>query len=235
MRMDKITGIVKNIPSFSGLSDTQIKDIMNVAVYKDLKKGEMIFLEGDDGNGFFVVVSGMVKIYKTSTEGKEQILHVFGPGEPFGEVAVFAGQSFPANAMALKASRLLFFPRTAFVDLITRNPSLAMNMLAVLSIRLRQFTQQIESLALKEVPARLAGYLLYLSEEQENEAMVMLNISKGSLASFLGTIPETLSRIFARMSDQHLITVDGKSIHLENRKVLQALSEEGKSGLTLLK
>ena len=235
MRMDKITGIVKAIPSFSGLSDDEIKNIIKITVHKVLNKGEMIFLEGDEGNGFYVIVEGMVKIYKTSTEGKEQILHIFGPGEPFGEVAVFSGQSFPANAMALKNSKLVFFPRAAFVDLITQNPSLAMNMLAVLSMRLRQFTQQIESLALKEVPARLAGYLLYLAEEQQNEEVVSLNISKGSLASFLGTIPETLSRIFARMSDQGLIAVEGRNIKIIKAEVLKALSAEGKSGVTILR
>ena len=235
MKMDQITEIVKRIPSFSGLVNSELNAIINIAVHKEYKKNEMIFLEGEDGNGFFVIVEGMVKIYKTSTEGKEQILHVFGPGEPFGEVAVFAGQSFPANAMALKNSKLLFFPRTAFVDLITQNPSLSMNMLAVLSMRLRQFTQQIESLALKEVPARLAGYLLYLTEEQQNESVVALNISKGSLASFLGTIPETLSRIFARMSDQGLIAVEGREIRILKKDVLKDLSLEGKSGVTILK
>ena len=233
--MEKIKGVVKRIPSFSGLSDGEIEDIIKIAVHKEYAKGDMIFFEGDEGNGFYVIVEGMVKIFKTSTEGKEQILHVFGPGEPFGEVAVFAGQSFPANAMVLKNSKMVFFPRTSFVNLITQNPSLAMNMLAVLSMRLRQFTQQIESLALKEVPARLAGYLLYLTEEQGNKEVVTLTISKGALASFLGTIPETLSRIFARMSDQGLIAVDGKNIRLLKPDLLKDLSLEGKSGVTMLK
>jgi len=153
---------------------------------------------------------------------------VFGPGEPFGEVAVFAGRSFPANAQALANSRLLYLPRKAFVDLITRNPSLAMNMLAVLSMRLRQFTVQIESLALKEVPGRLAAYLIYLSEDQNNNRYVSLKISKGSLAGLLGTIPETLSRIFAKMTDGNLIHVNGRDIELVNPEALRDLAEYGK-------
>ena len=87
-------------------------------------------------------------------------------------------------------------------------------MLAVLSLRLRRFTSQIESLSLKEVPARLAGYLMYLSEEQGNTDVIELEISKGQLASLLGTIPETLSRIFAKMSEEGLIAVDGRTIRI---------------------
>ena len=152
--------------------------------------------------------------------GKEHILHIFGPGEPVGEVPVFSKQPFPANAEALVKSSTLFFPRKDFVALIENNPSIALNMLAVLSRRLRQFATQIENLSLKEVPARLAGYLLYIAKEQKNEGVVELPVSKGQLASLLGTIPETLSRIFARMSDEGLIQVDGRSITILDRQGL---------------
>ena len=143
-----------------------------------------------------------VKIYTVSTAGKEHILHIFGEGEPFGEVPVFYGQPFPASAEALLKTQTLFFPRDRFIHLIEANPSIALSMLAVLSMRLRIFANQIESLSLKEVPARLAHYLMYLSKEQGNTDVIELEISKGQLASLLGTIPETLSRIFAKMSDE---------------------------------
>ena len=93
-------------------------------------------------------------------------------------------------------------------------------MLAVLSLRLRRFATQIENLSLKEVPERLANYLIYLSEEQGREDEVELQISKGQLASLLGTIPETLSRIFAKMSEEGLIRVSGKVIALLDRESL---------------
>ncbi|MBW2111593.1 MAG: Crp/Fnr family transcriptional regulator [Deltaproteobacteria bacterium] len=188
---------------------------------KRLKKGDLIFSEGDDGHGFFLVVSGQVKIFKSSADGKEQILHILGPGEPFGEVPVFSGQQFPASAEAIRDSRLIFFPRAAFVDLITANPSLALNMLAVLSMRLRQFTVQID-------PGRLATYLVYLAQEQGSEDVVTLNISKGQLASLLGTIPETLSRIFARMNSQNLIEVKDREIRLLDLPGLEDLAIYGK-------
>jgi CRP/FNR family transcriptional regulator len=158
-------------------------------------KGRSIFMEGDLGDGFYIVADGKVKIFKISAEGKEQILHIYGPGHPFGEVPVFSGQKFPANAVTLLKSHLLFFPRPSFIRLISDNPSLSLNMLAVLSMRLREFTVQIENLSLKEVPGRLASYLIYLSGEQQDSLKVTLPVSKGQLASLLGTIPETLSRI----------------------------------------
>ncbi|MEE8400208.1 MAG: Crp/Fnr family transcriptional regulator [Desulfobacterales bacterium] len=204
-----------------------MQDIRKIGVERKVNKGETIFFEGDDCNGFYVVVSGTIKISKLSLEGKEQILHFFGPGEPIGEVPVFSGQPFPANAEAVAKSHLMFFPRQAFVDLITDNPSLSLNMLAILSKRLRQFTVQIENLSLKEVPARLASYLTYLAEEQEKADAVTLTISKGQLASLLGTIPETLSRIFAKMTDQNLIKVNGKTITLTDPMGLEELSDNG--------
>ncbi|MBW2616691.1 MAG: Crp/Fnr family transcriptional regulator, partial [Deltaproteobacteria bacterium] len=116
----------------------------------------------------------------------------------------------------------------AFVDLITRIPSLAMNMLAVLSKRLREFTVQVENLSLKEVPGRLAGYLIYLADEQGKDDTITLSISKGQIASLLGTIPETLSRIFTRMTELNLIEMDGRIIKLLNRGGLEELAELGR-------
>ncbi|EFK05292.1 cyclic nucleotide-binding domain protein [delta proteobacterium NaphS2] len=220
--------IISKTLIFEGLPAQYLEKIRDVAVSKKYLKGETIFMEQDEGNGFYLVAEGQVKIFKVSVSGKEQILHVFGPGEPFGEVPVFSGRRFPANAEAIQASRLLFFPRSAFLDLITSHPSLALNMLAVLSMRLRQFTQQIENLSLKEVPARLAAYLLYLSTEQGREEFVALDISKGQLASLLGTIPETLSRIFGRMGKQGLIEMEDRKIRLLDREALESLAVEGK-------
>ncbi|MFO7964370.1 MAG: Crp/Fnr family transcriptional regulator [Desulfobacterales bacterium] len=227
--LDKATRIIGSAPIFKGLPPSDLEAVRRIAIEKIFEKGEMIFFEGDEGDGFYIVVDGQAKIFKSSSEGKEQILHVPGQGEPFGEVAVFAGRSFPANAMALLKSRLLFFPRQAFTGLIAENPSLALNMLAVLSMRLRRFTIQIENLTLKEVPGRLAAYLVSLAKEQKNEASVNLTISKSSLAGLLGTIPETLSRIFSRLTDQGLIRVDGRRIHLVDLEGLKAVAEHGKT------
>ncbi len=230
--MDKILKILNQTPLFSGLADDELEKVRTIAVDKFYNKGKTVFLEGDEGNGFYIVASGKVKIFKVSLEGKEKILHIYGPGSPFGEVPVFSGNRFPANAETLLKSHLLFLPRKRFTMLISTNPSLAINMLGVMSMRLREFAVQIENLSLKEVPGRLAAYLLYLSKEQprihSDDNRVTLTISKGQLASLLGTIPETLSRIFAKMNQQNLISVNGKDIHLHDLEGLKYLSETGK-------
>ncbi|OPX20717.1 MAG: transcriptional regulator [Desulfobacca sp. 4484_104] len=223
----KIPSQLAAIPLFEGLSEENYADLAAIVLDKVFHKGQTIFSEGEEGNGFYVVVAGRLKIFKLSREGKEQILHIFGAGEPFGEVPVFAGQRFPANAEALEDCRVFFFPRAAFVELIKRNPSLALNMLAVLSRRLRQFTLLIEDLSLKEVPGRLAAYLLYLSHQQAGSDEVELDIPKNLLASLLGTIPETLSRILARMIRQGLIEAEGPRIKIVDRQGLQALAVVG--------
>ena len=208
---------IKTTSLFEGLTTAEIEAVATLIFEKKFDKGETIFFEGDEADGFYLVSSGQIKVFKINPMGKEHILHIFGPGEPVGEVPVFSKQPFPATAEAIIKSTTYFFPRNDFVALIEQNPSIALNMLAVLSRRLRQFATQIENLSLKEVPARLAGYLLYIAEEQNNGDVVRLPVSKGQLASLLGTIPETLSRIFARMSDEGLIRVDGRSITIVDR------------------
>jgi len=205
---------------FEGLPAGHLDELADIAIEKTYSRGETIFFEGDEGNGFYMVGDGKVKIFKLSPMGKEHILHIFGQGEPFGEVPVFHGWPFPASAEALVKTRTFFFPRDRFVQLVEANPAIALNMLAVLSMRLRKFATQIENLSLKEVPARLANHLIYLSDEQGGGDKVELEISKGQLASLLGTIPETLSRIFAKMTEEGLIKVNGKVIDLLDRQSL---------------
>lgn len=219
---------IATIPLFEGLPAEQVEDIAAIVEEPVFRKGQSIFSEGDEGIGFYVVASGRVKVFKLSPEGKEQILHILGPGEPFGEVPVFAGQHFPASAEALEESRLFFFPRASFVRLIRKNPGLALNMLAVLSRRLRVFASLIEDLSLKEVPGRLAAYLLYLSNKDRGATDLELTITKGQLASLLGTIPETLSRILGKMSAQGLIETDGRKITLLDPEGLATLAESGR-------
>lgn len=223
--MENVLNLISAIPLFNGLPAEQLDAIRQIAVEKRFNKGQTIFSEGDKTTGFFVIVDGRVKIYKVSSEGKEQILHIFEAGQSFGEVTVFTGQQMPANAQTLAKTNLLLFARTAFVELVTSNTSLALNLLAIMSKKLRQFAAQIENLSLKEIPARLASYLIYLSEEQGTEDAVVLNVSKGQLASLLGTIPETLSRIFAKLSGQNLIRVEGPKIILLDRGGIENLAE----------
>jgi CRP-like cAMP-binding protein len=215
------------IPLFSGLTDEHIEKIDQMATTRTYKANEIIFHEGDRGDGFYMVETGKIKVFKLSFEGKEQILHIYGPGHMFGEVPAFSGQHFPASAMALERSTIIFLPRNKFVDLISKMPGLAMNLLGDLSMRLREFTVQIENLSLKEVPARLAAYILILSEEHDHADRVTLPISKAQLANLIGTTPETVSRVFKKMTAAGLIRVQAKDIHIQSLDGLTDLAESG--------
>ena len=214
-----------NTQLWRGLPDEQLDAIATIAIAKSYHKGEVIFVEGEEGSGFFVVKSGRVKVFKLSAEGKEQILEFFGVGEHFAEVPAFDGECFPASATALEKTELLFFERTTFLALLAQQPKIAINMLAIFARHLRRFARLIEDLSLKEVPGRLAAYLLYLSESSEHLEQVELDITKTQLASLLGTIPETLSRVFAKLSQEELISINGSRIRLLNPKGLKILSE----------
>lgn len=216
---------IARVPLFEGLSAEHLEELSRIVVEQSCRKGQTLFSEGARATGFYIIASGKVKIFKISLEGKEQILHIFGEGEFFGEVPVFAGGSYPAHAETLEASRLLFFPRNAFIELVKAEPQLSMKMLASLSIRLRRFTHMVEDLSLKEVPGRLAAYILFLSEHDKGGSLSFdLDITKGQLASLLGTIPETLSRILGKMSQQGFIQVEGRTIRILDREGLESLS-----------
>jgi CRP/FNR family transcriptional regulator len=212
-------------PLFTGQSPEMLDKIAAVAQLRRYQRGQSVFCEGDAGNGFYMVSKGRVKIFKLSSEGKEQILHVFGPGEPFGEVAVFEGRSFPASAEAMEALEAVFIERADFIELIQKNPGLTLKMLSMLSLRLRIFAHLIEDLSLKDVPSRLARYLLFAVEKQKNSQKIELDITRGQLASLLGTIPETLSRIFSRFQANGVLITNGNEVTIQDIPMLEAIAE----------
>jgi cAMP-binding proteins - catabolite gene activator and regulatory subunit of cAMP-dependent protein kinases len=199
-----IAEIISQAAFFQGLAPELTEQLAGIASLKSYQAGETIFYDGDPGLGFHLVAEGRVKIFKSAPDGKEQILHLFGPGEPFGEVAIFLGRGYPAQALALAETRTVFFPRAALRDLIARNPDLAFGLMAVLSLRLVRFTALLESVTLKEVPARLASFILDLSGDGRDQ--VELSITKGQLASLLGASPETISRALGRLKNAGLIS-----------------------------
>jgi len=215
---------LSNIKLWRGLPAEQVEQLARIALAQTYAKGEIIFQAGDEGSGFFIIVSGRVKVYKTSIEGKEQILHLFGAGDHFAEVPAFDGQNFPASAMALETSELLFFPRTSFLNLLQDQPILAIKILGVFARHLRIMAQLVEDLSLKEVPGRLATYLLYLSDRNNSSDLVELDMTKSQLAALLGTIPETISRVFAKLSAEDIISTNGSKIKLLDRQRLIGLA-----------
>ena len=206
---------LRPLPLFRGLTDDQLHRIADIAVRKHFSRGEQLFDEQTDVEGFFILLSGRVKVYKLSPDGREQVLKFFNRGESIAEVAVFAGESYPAYAEAIENSTALFILRGAFLSAVRRDPDLAINMLAVLARRLLHFTRLVEDLSLKDVTARLSDYILRKAGNPP-AGTVVLNVSKNQLATLLSTTPETLSRTFAVLSANGVITVTRRSIEIHD-------------------
>ncbi|MDD5452233.1 MAG: Crp/Fnr family transcriptional regulator [Desulfovibrionales bacterium] len=222
-----LEGALNRCPLFAGLAPEDLRQVSSVHVRQSYAKRELIFSEGDAAKGFYVILAGKVRIFKTSPEGKEQIIHFFSTGDMFAEVALFHGTTYPASAEALTDTDLLFFPKQRFLRLIQEQPQLSLNMMANLAMMLRYFTKLVEELSLMNVSSRLAAYLLNTADRYKGDKFV-LEISKNQLASRLGTISETLSRSFRKLKDQGIIEIEQDTICILNRQALADIS----TGLT---
>lgn len=220
--------LLRRCPLFAGLKEEDLKRIRAIASLKQVGKREILFSEGEEARGFYVILSGKVKLYKVSPDGKEQILHVVSAPDAFAEAALFLEGSYPAFAEALSDSQLLFFPKRDFIQLIEKNAQLSINMIVSLSQFLKRFASLIEELSLKEVSSRIAKYLidlsLKLSKEGRSPKEVELDLSKTQLALKLGTISETLSRTLAKMKAKGIIDVKKNRILILNREALEELA-----------
>ncbi|MCX7823286.1 MAG: Crp/Fnr family transcriptional regulator [Syntrophobacterales bacterium] len=225
-----VRDLIESIPIFSALDPESKDELAQFCILKHYEKGSLIFREGTVAKGFFAVISGLVKIFKTSWEGKEQVLHIFGPSEIFAEVPVFHGITYPASAEALMDTKLLFFPKDEFLQFVRTHGDAAIKLLAVLSERLRMFTRLIEDLSLKEVPARLASYILYRQSQEKGSNLIALDIPKNLLAGLLGTTPESISRTFTKMKQSGCIDILGRDIAIKDVEFLRKLALEGKWG-----
>ncbi|RME21177.1 MAG: Crp/Fnr family transcriptional regulator [Candidatus Zixiibacteriota bacterium] len=205
------------------LNESELDAIARIASLRNVNKGTTLFLQGDEATGFFLLVRGLVRIYKSSPEGREYTMHIVKPGEMFAEAAIFEGRDFPANCDAIEDSVVAFFPREAFTQLIMRSPQISMKMIAALSAFLRDLAGQVEELSLKEIPARLAAYLL-TEARTAGDSRFVLPITKTELAHKLGTISETLSRNLKKFRTLQLIEMNGREIVLLDRDKLEAIA-----------
>lgn len=210
---------------FHSFTEKELELLSASASLKKAGRGEQIFSEGNDATAFFIVISGKVKIFKLSTDGKEHTLHIHGPGELVAEAAIFDSMRYPASCIALEDTVFVRVSRDEFLNLIRSYPELALKMMSGYSKRLRQFVAKIEELSLKDIKTRLAGYLLENSTEENGITACRLPYSKKELSSFLGTIPETLSRALAFLKQKKLIVEKDSTIIIPDTEKLRIFAE----------
>jgi len=210
---------------FSSFTGSEIDLLAASTSVQRSRKGEHIFNEGLDASAFYIVASGKVKIYKISPDGKEHTLHIHGPGDLVAEAAIFDSMVYPASCVTLEDTVLVRVSRRGIMNLIRGYPELSLKMMSGYSKRLRQFVAKIEELSLKDIKARLAGYLLQNSSREDDSTVCRLPCAKKELASLLGTVPETLSRALAFLKRKKLIVEKDNVIIILDPEQLRMFAE----------
>jgi len=223
--------ILKTCPIFSridshdglrGAKNGSLSELASLARVMKIKKGEMIFNEGDKAGALYVLVSGVVTLVKYSPSGKEQFIRIVKNGEMFAEAALFSGGDYPVSAIATESSELLSLKREHLLKFLEERPSVSLEIIGAMANLLLHLNNLLTELSLGTVETRLATYLLKKNRSFKNN-IVVLDISKRELAFKLGTIPETLSRSFRKLEKKSIIKVKGKRIIINNVHMLEDL------------
>lgn len=228
LRKTAIIATLRNCQFFSDLPLSDLQEIAEITIFKSLQKNDHLFREGDPAHGFYVVQTGAINVHRLNSLGKEQVIHIFRPGESFAEVVLATDHGYPAHARAVEPSQVLLVQKSGFRALLKRNPELALRMLGSMSLHLRVLVGQLEDMTLKDVTTRLSNWLLKRCPDPSSEqpVTIQLGITKRVLAAELGTVSETLSRTLAKLREQNLLTVKGKSVTVQNPKNLRTLLQK---------
>jgi len=221
--------LLKTAMLFSGLNNPDLAELATITVRRKFRKGESLFGEGDAATGFYLLVSGSIKLCRIAPDGREKVLHFVRPGETFAEAAFFGDGKYPAEARAMESGEVLYLPKEGFLELMGRNPGFSLNLVVSLSLMLRRFVRQIEELSFADVTSRLASFLIRRADEKSTSfggiTYVDLGIKKGEIASRLGTASETISRTFKKMKEEGIIEVQGNRVVIHQMEKLQKLCE----------
>jgi len=219
------------VPIFSELADDELCFLQARAAVRRFAAGEMIFAEGEPCSGLYVVESGRVRIFKSSGQGREQVLSIDGPGSSIAEIAVFDGGPYPASAMAVDDATLLFISKQHFQELCVTFPPVSLKVLRAVGSRLRRLVAIIEQLSFATVRHRLAAYLLRLAQtsggSRSGGVEVTLPITNQELAAHIGTVRELVSRNLSRLHAENILKIDGRTILIRDLKALERETLEG--------
>lgn len=217
--MPRVAEILKKTALFAGLDESEIELLAARTGVKSFAEGTTLFFEGEACDGLYIVVSGRIRIYKTSRNGREQVLAIEGPGGSVAELPVFDGDPYPASASALSDSSVLFVSRSDLRALCLERPAVSLKLLQVMGGRLRRLVGIIEELSFSTVRHRLISWILRRVEE--GGTPFAIDTSHQELAAQIGTVRELVSRNLARLQSEELIAISGKEITVLNRAGLE--------------
>jgi CRP/FNR family transcriptional regulator len=234
MQEEKAPGVeiaLARTPPFSALPSQEQSRLIPIARVRHHEKGDTIFREGDPSERFHTIVAGRVKIVKFAPFGKELILEIFGPGDPFGAVAAYEGRPFPASAIALVTTDVLSISRGDFFTLIAKHPEIARGLLLGLTRRLIELTQKLAQLSSGGVEYRLAALFLKLADRMGQTGpegvTIPLALSRQDVADMVGTTIETAIRIMSRWNRDGVVRTERSSFLIPNREALERIVSAG--------
>jgi len=209
--MKSVVETLGGVPFLHGLPESTLVEISRRCVEKVHMRGEVIFLEGDPPQGLLVVREGAVKIYKTGDGGREQILEIEGPGRSVAELPLFDGRPYPASCAAVHDTVLLVVRPRDFRELLERHSDLTRTVIASLAFRLRRMVMLVQELSLRDVRERL---LDLLKEFAKDGGSFELDLTHQELAARIGTVREIVSRNLAKLVEEGVIRIEGKTVTL---------------------
>lgn len=218
--------IIRRTRLFAGLTEESMLHLLHGSAARFYRKGHLLFEMGEPASAFYIVLDGWVKVYRPLATGDEAVFGVFAAGETFGEAAMFLGGRYPASSQIVEDSRLVAVRAESFRERLNRQPDLAFQMLGEMSRHLHSLVLQVEQLQTRSSAQRLAQFLVSLAPVHDGAAVVALPYDKSLIAHRLGMKPESLSRAFARLRDQGVVT-DGNRVLVDDLRRLQEFGEEG--------
>lgn len=211
LKFTAIAGSLRCSQLFAALPGEDLATIAKLVVPLRLPKGAYLFREGESARGFYLMQTGAVNVHRVNPAGKEQVIHIFRAGETLAEASLASPTGYPASARAVEPSTLLLIPKVPVLELIGRNPDLALRMLGSMGAHLRVLVGMLDDLTLKDVETRLLNWLVKQGRAAGG-GVIRLSGTKRVLAAELGTSSETLSRTLALLRSQGLINVAGLTI-----------------------
>jgi CRP/FNR family transcriptional regulator len=223
------TAALKHTILFGELSERELSRLAKHAAKVQFKKGEMLFLSGEEAKGLFVIVDGKVRAFRHNAEGREHVMHVDKAGAVMAEVPIFDDGPYPASAIAEEDTIALFIAKDDMCRFCLEHPSFMFKVLKLMAARVRRHAEMVEVLSFHEVGQRLA--LLLLSESKEASASLsgpisfQLSLSNHQIATRIGSVRDVVSRALARLQHEGLISIKGRTITILDVKALKHYSE----------
>lgn len=216
--------LLEAVPLFAGLAEHALLALVRDAVVRQLPRGGVLFLQGDPASRFFVVLEGWVRLVRSTPEGNEVTIALFGRGESLAEAAVLQLGQYPVTGQIAENSRLLMISAESFLGLLKADSDLCFALMAAMSRRLHQFVIQVEQLSASSTTQRLATFLLRCCTAERGSCTFDLPLDKALIAGRLGMQPETFSRALAKLRP-HGITVSGAHVTVDAVERLRAICE----------